>query len=189
MKFLLSIFVVLTIFKSVFSQHGYGTQHLKNFKGQNNIVKTLKSTNKDSGCGNSVQYYYNAQIVDHFAPANQQVKWTGNGQRYWMNKQFWGGPGYPIFLYIGGEGEESCYTLTGGLYMYNLAQEHKALMIDVEHRFYGESYPTSDMSTANLAYLSADQALADLARILGFIKQNLGTTTSRVISFGGSYPG
>jgi len=29
---------------------------------------------------------------------------TGDGQRYWLNKQFWGGKGFPIFVYIGGEG-------------------------------------------------------------------------------------
>ena len=29
---------------------------------------------------------------------------TGEGQRYWLNKQFWGGKGFPIFVYIGGEG-------------------------------------------------------------------------------------
>ena len=54
--------------------------------------------------------------------------------------------------------------------MYDLAQDHKALQVDIEHRFYGESYPTSNMTTENLRYLSSEQALADLARLIGNIE-------------------
>jgi hypothetical protein len=75
------------------------------------------------------------------------------------------------------------------MYVYELAQQHQALLLDVEHRFYGESYPTSDMSTSNLRYLSAEQALADLARLVTSVKSALGTSNSKVITVGGSYPG
>jgi len=61
--------------------------------------------------------------------------------------------------------------------------------VNVEHRFYGESYPTKDMSTENLQYLSSQQALADLARIIAHVKDELGTADSKVITVGGSYPG
>ena len=73
--------------------------------------------------------------------------------------------------------------------MYNLAEEHNAMLVDVEHRFYGESYPTADMSTENLQYLSADQALADLARVIAYIKTTYQTESSKIITVGGSYPG
>ena len=69
------------------------------------------------------------------------------------------------------------------MYLYELAQEHqvnlfdatfffsfpillvatisfsllKALMVDLEHRFYGQSFPLADMSTDSLRYLNADQ--------------------------------
>ena len=33
----------------------------------------------------------------------------------------------------------------------------KALMVDLEHRFYGQSFPLADMSTDSLRYLNADQ--------------------------------
>ena len=62
-------------------------------------------------------------------------------------------------------------------------------MLDVEHRFYGLSYPTTDMSLENLEYLSAEQGLADLARIIAFVKQLKNTESSKVITFGGSYTG
>jgi hypothetical protein len=45
------------------------------------------------------------------------------------------------------------------------------------------------MSTENLKYLSADQAMADLARLINYIKVDLKTKNSKVITFGGSYPG
>jgi serine protease 16 len=61
------------------------------------------------------------------------------------------------------------------MYVYTLAQEHNALMMNVEHRFYGQSYPTADMSTHNLKYLTSTQALADLARIIDHVKKELGS--------------
>eukprot|EP01035_Chromulina_nebulosa_P018500 gene18500-24217_t len=45
------------------------------------------------------------------------------------------------------------------------------------------------MSTSNLRYLSADQALADLARLITYIKTSYNTLHSKVITIGGSYPG
>lgn len=167
-------------------------------------------------------------MIDNFENINKQRTWEGEGQRYWLNKQFWGGNGYPIFVFIGGEGQESCSRLTNRMYVYDLAKEHKALMVNVEHRYYGESYPTTDMSTENLGkilvhkafnsygtiyvysascasynsfisivtsffpmlgYLSSQQALADLTRIINHITSSLETTNSRIITVGGSYPG
>lgn len=128
-------------------------------------------------------------MVDNFAPIEYQQRWAGQGQRYWLNRQFWGGEGYPIFVFIGGEGEEKCTRLTDYMYMFNLARDHSALLVNVEHRFYGKSMPTADTSTKNLQYLSSSQALADLARVITHVKESLGSTTSKVVTVGGSYPG
>jgi len=67
----------------------------------------------------------------------------------------------------------------------------------LEHRYYGQSYPefedgTSPVSNANLRYLSSRQALADMAHFVSTaIHQGEGGAESntRVITFGGSYPG
>jgi hypothetical protein len=40
-------------------------------------------------------------IIDNFAPVNEQLKWEGSGQRYWVNEEFWAGKGAPIFVFIG----------------------------------------------------------------------------------------
>ena len=62
-------------------------------------------------------------------------------------------------------------------------------MCDV-FRFYGDSHPTSDASTANLVYLSSRQALADFAYFhdLMVSKYKL-SNKNKWISFGGSYSG
>lgn len=141
-------------------------------------------------CENVEQYWFKEAVVDNFASAEDIEHWAGLGQRYWMNKQFWTGPGAPIFVYIGGEGQESCARLTNKMYAFDLAKEHNALLVNVEHRYYGESYPTATMTTENLSkYLSSQQALADLSRIITHIKSDLETETSKVITIGGSYPG
>jgi len=41
-----------------------------------------------------------------------------------------------------------------------------ARLFIIEHRFYGESQPTADWSVENLALLTAQQALADIANFL-----------------------
>ena len=67
--------------------------------------------------------------------------------------------------------------------MYQLATTHKGLLVDVEHRFYGLSYPTQNSSLENLQYLSAEQGLADLARIIAFVKKSYNTESSKVSRF------
>lgn len=63
-------------------------------------------------------------------------------------------------------------------------------MVAVEHRYYGESVPTSDLSTKNLEWLSSKQALADLAHFHAFFNDKYGLTErNKWITFGGSYPG
>ena len=103
-------------------------------------------------------------------------------------------------MYIGGEGAQG--PVTDKLFMYTIAEEEGAMMIAVEHRFYGESYPTKDMSNENLVYLTSDQALADLARFIEYLtsmdentvdkssspplKVKASTGDSKVVAFGGS---
>lgn len=150
--------------------------------------KRLSAT-EPTTCDNVSEQWFSKAVKNNFAPIEEQEYWAGKGQRYFENREFWGGPGFPIFAFIGGEGEESCKRLTDHMYIYDLAQEHKALMVDLEHRFYGESYPTETMTTAELALLSSEQALADLARFLTHYAKTNFATGSKIIVVGGSYPG
>ena len=89
-----------------------------------------------------------AAVLDHFQyragslrHGDTSHQWS---QRFYVNDKYWSGDGAPIFLYIGGEGPQGAPS--DHLYMATLAQAEGALMVALEHRFYGESQPTQDMT-------------------------------------------
>ena len=183
----LCMVVVTATYDRESSHMGFG-----NLQSRQRTLLKKKLSDEDTSntaCDSVREKFFLHTAQDNFAPVDKQVPWTGKGQRFFENDEFWGGPGLPIFVFIGGEGEESCNRLTSRMYVYDLAKEHHALMLDLEHRFYGESYPTADMSTENLRLLSSEQALADLARFLGWYVDERSAAHSKVIVVGGSYPG
>jgi len=74
------------------------------------------------------------------------------------------------------------------LVMADYAKQEGALMVALEHRFYGESRPLALLSLENLAFLTSEQALADAALFISSFKA-LYPTSKDVIVFGGSYAG
>lgn len=131
--------------------------------------------------------WYN-QTLDHFDVLDSGW-WP---QRYWVNPAFWAGAasGAPVFLYVEGEATGSPYDTLQGQHV-ELAQSYGALVVALEHRFYGASNPTPDMSVDNMRYLSSRQAIGDVARFIAELlvpTYNL-TAANRVVTFGGSYPG
>lgn len=145
-------------------------------------------------------FFYNNAILDHTGDPSKPQHWK---QRYYIDDTFWKGDNFPIFLYVGGEGPIGAPSKE--LFMYELAEKHKALVVALEHRYYGVSQPTPDMSVASLRYLTSQQALADLGAFIDYlkgVKPMSGDTRSsppldlkydakdsKVIVFGGSYPG
>ncbi|KZC08379.1 PREDICTED: putative serine protease K12H4.7 [Dufourea novaeangliae] len=123
------------------------------------------------------------QPLDHFNPRDNRT-WS---MRYYENPELFK-EGGPILIMIGGEWEISTGFLQAGL-MYEIARTHGAMMYYTEHRYYGKSRPTADVSSRNLQYLSVDQALADLAYFIETKKKEDKLNNSRVIVFGGSYAG
>ncbi|XP_068149094.1 putative serine protease F56F10.1 [Drosophila tropicalis] len=126
------------------------------------------------------------QRLDHFQPRNTQT-WQ---QRYFVNEDYCKNDSTsPIFLMIGGEGEASKEWMHQGAWI-RYAEHFSALCIQLEHRYYGKSHPTKDLSTPNLVYLTSEQALADLANFVAAIKVKYNLKDSQKwIAFGGSYPG
>ncbi|KAM9316476.1 putative serine protease K12H4.7 [Gastrophryne carolinensis] len=131
----------------------------------------------------TVQDLWFKQRLDHFNGADTRV-WS---QRYFMNDSFTHSDG-PVFLMIGGEGPANPAWMTQGTWM-TYAAKMGALCLLLEHRFYGKSHPTKDMSVDNLRYLSSRQALADLAHFQVVMTEQLGLGKRKWIVFGGSYPG
>ncbi|XP_065643422.1 putative serine protease K12H4.7 isoform X2 [Hydra vulgaris] len=132
---------------------------------------------------NDIEPQWFTQKLNHFDEADDST-WK---QRYYVNDEYFDGG--PVFLMIGGEGSLSSLWVNVGA-MVDYAKQHGALILGLEHRFYGESHPLSDMSTENLKYLSSEQALADLAYFRNemALKYSL-NDKNRWIAFGGSYPG
>jgi len=123
------------------------------------------------------------QTLDHFNPIDGRT-WE---QRWWENWDLYR-PGGPMFIMIGGEAEASPGWLNYGAW-YGWAAEHGAAMFLLEHRYYGESRPTEDMSRENMRFLSSRQGLDDLANFITAMNTRYNNTEAPWISFGGSYPG
>lgn len=125
------------------------------------------------------------QQLDHF---NRQDVRTFP-QRFFVNEAYWQAPDGPVFLFIGGEGPIYEFDVLAGHHV-DMAEEHGALLLAVEHRFYGDSINPDGLKTENLADLSSQQALADLAVFHQYISQSFNLSHRNTwISFGGSYSG
>ncbi|XP_053278599.1 thymus-specific serine protease [Pleuronectes platessa] len=133
------------------------------------------------GAASEEQWF--TQKLDHFNGADPR-EWK---QRYFVNENFYK-PGGPVFLMIGGEGPANPAWMQHGTWL-TYAEKVGALCLMLEHRFYGKSHPTVDLSTDNLRFLSSRQALADLAHFHTKIAEDRGLTNRKLVAFGGSYPG
>ncbi|KAF6822455.1 extracellular serine carboxypeptidase 1 [Colletotrichum plurivorum] len=121
------------------------------------------------------------QLLDHTDPSKGTFK-----QRYWYNAEHWGGPGYPIFMINGGEGDASVYDgyLENGTIMYLYAEKFKGaivlfereylvhgfggiceatpfLTVSTTDRYYGESLPFKTLTAETLQYHNVPQSIYD----------------------------
>ncbi|KAJ3023305.1 UNVERIFIED_CONTAM: hypothetical protein HDU68_008669 [Siphonaria sp. JEL0065] len=142
------------------------------------------------------------QTVDHFG--NQQgVNGTWFNQEYYIQDSYYK-PGGPVLFWIAGESPNDDGWIKGGkgsIISY-LMPRYNALVVTLEHRFYGagddasnpgRSVPTADLSPESLKLLSANQAIEDNAQFITdfpllFPEYKLDHNT-KWITIGGSYPG
>ncbi|XP_038055559.1 lysosomal Pro-X carboxypeptidase-like [Patiria miniata] len=132
--------------------------------------------------------YYIEQKIDHYGFINDDTF----KMRYLVAQQYWDKNGGPIFFYTGNEGDITWFCDNTG-FMWDIAPEFKAMLVFAEHRYYGESLPygkESYMDREHLGYLTSEQALADYAVLIKYIKSSIpGAASSPVVAFGGSYGG
>lgn len=141
----------------------------------------LARTGQSLKSSGSEALIYNSK-VDNFDASNNATF----AQRYYVDNQFWNGAG-PVFFLISGEG--TCNGPPGG-YVATLGKQYGALLVTLEHRFYGESIPNGNALSENYKYLSVEQALADLSNFTNFYKATVpGTQSVPWVIFGGSYSG
>ncbi|XP_047127027.1 lysosomal Pro-X carboxypeptidase isoform X1 [Hydra vulgaris] len=137
-------------------------------------------------------YYYTThwfpQTLDHFSFRSEDYQFA---QRYLINDDYFK-PGAPVFFYTGNEGDITWFCNNTG-FMWDIAEEFSAMLVFAEHRYYGESMPFGSDSykdASHLGYLTSEQALADFAVLIDYIKVSVpATSESPFIAFGGSYGG
>ena len=158
--------------------------------GSREMVRSASLATSSSAFDDQRFYYH--QRVDHFDRSNRATY----AQRYFEDSSFFGGPGYPIFVVMGGED-----AVEGIVYPWisrSLAEKFGALTICIEHRFYGASQPIDPALVTNSDfrhYLHPRQALADASYLIRKIQQAVGcgprgsSDYCPVLTVGGSYSG
>lgn len=141
--------------------------------------------------------HFLATPVDHFHNESRYEPHSNKTfkLRYWFDATYYK-PGGPVIVLQSGETDatERLVYLQKGI-LYQLAQALNGIGVVLEHRYYGESFPTADLSTKNLRFLSTDQALADQAYFAknvvfpGFESTNLTAPGTAYLAYGGSYAG
>ncbi|NIG60154.1 thymus-specific serine protease [Pontoporia blainvillei] len=110
-------------------------------------------------------------------------------QRYWVNDQHWTSQDGPVFLHLGGEGSLGPGSVMRG-HPATLAPVWGALVIGLEHRFYGLSIPAEGLDVAQLRFLSSRHALADVVSARVALSRLFNVSfSSPWLCFGGSYAG
>jgi len=134
------------------------------------------------------------QTLDHF-DVLANLPGTAWPQRFWVNSTFFDNnadkANAPVFFYVEGEGAGSPYSVLGGEHV-ALAETYGALVVALEHRGYGASIPTADLTTPNMRFITSHQSIADIATFISFFlvpTYNLTLSSNKLVTFGGSYPG
>ncbi|KAI0977595.1 peptidase S28 [Xylaria arbuscula] len=135
--------------------------------------------------------------IDHFHN-DSLYEPHSNGKfnlRYWFDAQYYK-PGGPVIVLAGGEtdGSDRLPFLQKGI-VYQLAKATNGVGVILEHRYYGSSIPTQDLSTESLRFLTTDQALADTAYFANNVKfaglEHIDFSPKKTpwVAYGGSYAG
>ncbi|XP_051048216.1 lysosomal Pro-X carboxypeptidase [Phodopus roborovskii] len=137
---------------------------------------------------NSYSVFYFQQKVDHFGFSDSRTF----EQRYLIADKHWQTNGGSILFYTGNEGDIVWFCNNTG-FMWDVAEELKAMLVFAEHRYYGESLPFGEDSfkdSQHLNFLTSEQALADFAELIRHLKETVpGAENQPVIVIGGSYGG
>nr|GEZ80300.1 lysosomal Pro-X carboxypeptidase-like [Tanacetum cinerariifolium] len=158
------------------------------------INPLLNAKNKDyASVSNTFKTHVYNQTLDHFN--YKPESYATFPQRYLVNSKWWGGAdkNAPIFVYFGAEEDIEDDLGSIGFLTHN-APRFKALVVYLEHRFYGKSNPLGSMEKSlknkNVrGYFNSAQSLADYAEILVHLKKKLSAYHSPIIVIGGSYGG
>ncbi|XP_059664328.1 uncharacterized protein LOC132310120 [Cornus florida] len=138
-------------------------------------------------------FFYN-QTLDHFN--YKPESYATFQQKYVINSKYWGGAkeNAPILVYFGSESPLTDNQIYNIGFLEDNAPHLKALLIYIEHRYYGQSVPFISFGEALKnstlrGYFNSAQAIADYAEIILHVKEKFSAHYSPVIAIGGSYGG
>ncbi|XP_028808144.1 lysosomal Pro-X carboxypeptidase-like [Neltuma alba] len=152
-----------------------------------------RTISSSSNLPEDLKTFYYTQRLDHFN--YRPDSYATFHQRYFVNFKYWGGAksGAPIFAYLGAEAPVDPDINFIGFLREN-APHFNALIVYIEHRYYGKSIPFGSWKEAmrnasTRGYFNSAQAIADYASVLLHLKKSLSARNSPVIVIGGSYGG
>ncbi|KAI1814919.1 peptidase S28 [Poronia punctata] len=168
---------------------------VRELKKQVRSLHTLEAREDDL---KAVYPEYNLSVpIDHFHNDSLYEPHSDDkfNLRYWFDAQYYK-PGGPVIVLAAGEtdGADRLPFLQKGI-VYQLAKATNGLGVILEHRYYGSSIPTEDLTTESLRFLTTDQALADTAYFANNVKfaglENVDFSPKKTpwIAYGGSYAG
>ncbi|KAL8894179.1 MAG: hypothetical protein Q9207_008537 [Kuettlingeria erythrocarpa] len=181
----------ISLFAASVTSLGSGSLHKRTTLGSNNLWR------RDIDPSTLYPEHNISVPVDYF---HNETKYEphSNGTfplRYWFDASYYKDGG-PVIVLQSGEtdGEGRLPFLQKGL-LHQLAQATNGIGVVLEHRYYGKSFPTPDLSTPNLRFLTTEQALADMAYFAqnvvfeGLEDKNLTAPETAYFGYGGSYAG
>ncbi|PIU00020.1 MAG: septum formation initiator [Bdellovibrionales bacterium CG10_big_fil_rev_8_21_14_0_10_45_34] len=139
----------------------------------------LKNRNKNQKLSSAKEFL---QTLDHLTEGSD----TKFSQRYWIDSTRAENSNSPVLFYLCGEGECGPQPFRGAIAKH--AEELKAYLVALEHRYYGKSQPFEDLSTENLRFLTVEQVLRDYVNFKKTISSQL-QLTGKWYAVGGSYAG
>ncbi|KAK4855661.1 hypothetical protein QYF36_009518 [Acer negundo] len=185
------LFIFLMIFFNSATATRFNIPRLSPIGGT--ILQELSGIVLQSHHSEDYKTFYYKQTLDHFN--YRPESYSTFRQRYVINFKYWGGANAsaPILAYLGAEA-----SLDGDIaaigFLTDNAVRFNALLVSIEHRYYGKSIPFGSREEAlknasTLGYFNSAQAIADYAEILIHVKKQYHAEDSPVIVVGGSYGG
>ncbi|KAF4660440.1 Thymus-specific serine protease [Perkinsus chesapeaki] len=122
-------------------------------------------------------------IVDHFDPESRKFS-----QRFCVGLGTYTREKPLVFLFVGADQPMSPSLIPVNLM--RLASSFKAAVAYLEHRYFGGSFPTEDVSAKTLKdLLTIPQTVEDIRTFGEYLKRYLNSPTLQIVLFGDSYGG
>ncbi len=155
--------------------------HTESLRQQKNYERFFHQGFRTDGSPRIMDTLYFDQKLDHADANSATFK-----QRYFVDSSYAADNNSPVFYIICGEW--NCAGTGSYGYAEGLAKKNKAHLVALEHRYYGQSLPTTKLTPEILKHLDLESAIEDLAQVQRHMMENR-NLKGKWVAFGGSYAG